>query len=181
MSKKHRQSTLDALNKYYQNQLPKEPTEGPARAPNKAPEKEVEKACLTWMRARGWSVEIFESKATYSPRAGRYIQQSMKAGVCDCMGSDDLGLGVAIEFKAPGKLSSFNREGNFNQRNFIVGKINANCFACVVDSVSRLETIYLRWVELRSDMGSARNYLLSMLPAVSEKTKLKDGRLFDED
>lgn len=180
MTKHKRQSTIDALNKYYERQLPNSSPQAPRRK-NEKPEKDVEKDCVKWMRDNGWSVNIFEAKATYSPEAGRYIQQGMKAGTCDCIGNTDLGVAVAIEFKALGKLSTFNREDNFRQRNFIVTKINSNAFACVVDSVDRLSSIYLRWMELKSDAGAARNYLLSMLPQVSEKTRLKGERLFDDD
>lgn len=181
MAKDHKAGVRDALNKFYQRQAAKDkPKE--SRAHYGKPEKEVEKACLEWMRAKGWSVQILEAKATWSPQANRWLQQSMKAGTCDCMGNTDTGIGVAVEFKAPGRLSSINTERRYAQRKFIVDKINTNTFACVVDSVQRLETIWSRWNELREKgaLGEARNYLISMLPQVSEKTRLKDEKLFDE-
>lgn len=179
----------DALNRYYEKQdreIRKLNGLSEPRRKNEKPEKEVEKACLEWMRSdkQNWSVEIYEAKATYDPSKGIYRQQSMKAGVCDCMGTLPDGISVAIEFKAPGRLSTFNSERRFKQRKFIVDKINSNAFACVVDSVDRLVTIYERWRELRAanvDFGVARNYLLSMLPQQKEKTRLEDEPLFDDE
>jgi len=175
-----KKTTLDALNKFSQRQL----DEGKPREikHHGKPEKEVEKACLIWMRNLGWSVNVFEAKANWSTTQGAWVQQGMKAGTCDCLGSDSEGIGIAIEFKAPGAMSSFNSEKRYLQRKFIVDKINANVFACVVDSVERLELIYFKWNELRaSDKGMARTYLLSMLPQKSLKTRLKDETLFDDE
>lgn len=172
MKKDHKQGTIDALNKYYSRQE-KERVKalGPKRR-NAKPEKEVEKVCLEWMRAVGWSVEIYEAKSTWSPEAGAWINQSMKAGTCDCMGSTGDGHSVAIEFKAPGCLSSFNSIKRTRQREFIVRKIESNCFACVTDSLVRLQTIYGTWLDLkqRNFPDLARQYLMSQLP------KKKSGR-----
>lgn len=180
MGKNNKQSTLDALNKYSQKCL----DEGKPREVKHhgKPEKEVEKTCVAWMRSRGWSVNIFEAKANWNPEAGAWVQQGMKAGTCDCMGSTDNGVAIAIEFKAPGRLSTFNSEKRYLQRKFIVDKINANNFACVVDSVDRLENIHKRWSEILAGSGGnmARAYLISMLPPMSE-TRLKDDKIFDDE
>ena len=187
MSEEHKKRVTDALNKYYERQDREirklNGLDGPRRR-NDKPEKEVEKACLAWMRApeQDWLVEIYEAKSTL--KDGVWRQQAMKAGTCDCMGSLPNGIGVAIEFKAPGRLASFNSEKRFLQRKFIVDRINSNNFACVTDSVERLKIIYEKWRELRSenvDFGVARNYLLSMLPQQREKTRLDDDRLFDDE
>jgi hypothetical protein len=130
---------------------------------NAKPEKEVETACLTWMRALGWAVEIYESKATFDPRTGHYRQQSMKAGTCDCMGLMPNGTTVAIEFKAPGRLKTFLKESNQRQIDFILTRIEMNAFACVVDSVDRLKAIYEVWTSLK-DRTEAKQYLFDMLP-----------------
>lgn len=187
MSEEHKKRVTDALNKYYAKQDKEirklNGLDGPRRK-NEKPEKEVEKACLQYMREQNWLVEIYEAKSTYDPAKGIYRQQAMKAGTCDCMGTLPDGIGVAIEFKAPGRLSSFNAEKRFKQRKFIVDKINSNSFACVTDSVDRLKIIYEKWRELRennTDFGVARNYLLSMLPQQKEKTGLDSERLFDDD
>lgn len=143
---------------------------------NDKPEKRVQDNCLSWMRSKGWSVNIFEAKATYDPSRGRYISQSMKAGTLDCMGSTPIGISCVVEFKSPGKLATLRD----NQRKTIIEKINANNFAVVVDSVERLEMMYGEWVRRREiSLQSAREYLMSMLPA--EKTGLDDGELFPEE
>lgn len=143
---------------------------------NDKPEKQVQTDCLNWMRKNGWSVNIFEAKSTYDPSRGRYISQSMKAGTLDCGGSVPLGIACVIEFKAPGKLSSLRD----NQRKTLIEKINSNNFAVVVDSVGRLEKLYIEWVARREiSLEAARAYLMSMLPA--EKSGLDDGELFPEE
>jgi len=172
---KPRQSTVDALNKYCQRQLddaaPKE------KKHYGKPEQEVEKACMTLMRSWGWSVQVIESKANWSPSAHMWVQQGAKQGTLDCMGSTNEGVAVAVEFKAPGKLSSL----RYNQRRTLVDKINSNNFSCVVDSAERLTHIYARWKMLRSEgLGAARDYLLSMIPE-EPKSRLKDEPLFDEE
>jgi len=160
MAKQNRQSTLDALNKFSEKAA-RELAPKKKRMPYAKPEKEVEKACLKWMRDRGFSVDVFEAKATYNPRAGAWLQQSMKAGVVDIMGSTNLGIMLAVELKAPAKLKTL-RE---NQRLFLIEKIAANAFACVTDSVARLADIYNTWLGYRYvDQEKARAYLMSMLP-----------------
>lgn len=180
MSKEYRKSTLDAINNYI-DRVSKSQVSRDRKMHYGKPEKEVEKACTAWMRARGWKVDIFEAKATWNQQADRWTQQSMKAGVCDCLGNTEYGIGVAVEFKAPKRLTTFNADKNYRQRDFIIDKINSFTFACVTDSVERLSEIYLNWSSLRSSSPeAAKQYLLSMLPKKSEKTRLKDEHLFDE-
>lgn len=160
-----------AVETYLKNQEPKNTRKS---VHNDKPEKEVEKACLVWMREQGWSVQIYESKATYSEAAGRFISQNMKAGTADCMGNMASGIGVAVEFKAPTKLSTFSAPANHRQQEFMKEKIYSGCFAVVTDSVHRLYTIYLNWVDLRG-MGlieESKHYLLEMLPKRQKKDDL---------
>lgn len=179
MAKHPRQSTLDALNKFCEKQLDNKPKK--LSKPHGKPEKEVEKACLAWMRSQGWNVQIFEAKATWSPDAQRWLQQSMKAGTCDCLGNTNEGLSVAIEFKAPGALSSFNSDKRYLQKKFIIDKIHSCAFACVVDSLQSLQLIYAEWNVLRKyDMEKAKLMLLSKLPKMSAKRE-KQEKLFDEE
>ncbi|MFN9972690.1 MAG: hypothetical protein ACK58T_22650 [Phycisphaerae bacterium] len=130
---------------------------------NAKPEKDVEKECLTWMRGRGWNVQIYESKATQVN--GVWRQQAMQAGNADCQGIMPGGVSVAVEFKAPGKLATFNRPQNQRQIDFIEDRITMGGFACVVDSVSLLQHIYETWLDkkLISD-EEAISYLLEVLP-----------------
>lgn len=179
MANDKKQSTIDALNKYSQRCLdeakPKE-----LKRHNAKPEKEVEKACLEWMRGMGWSVNIFEAKANWNGRA--WVQQAMRQGTVDCLGNTADGVSVAIEFKAPNCLSTFNSDRRYLQRKFVVDKINTNSFACVVDSVERLKTIYEKWMEISAlDKNAARQYLISMLPVVSDRKKVSDSTLFPDE
>lgn len=167
----HKESTRKALVKFLEKQ---ERKNTPSRK-NAKPEKDVEKECLALMRSWGWKVEIYESKANFDPRTGRWRQNSMKAGTCDCMGLMPDGTSVAIEFKAPGKVSTLNK--NENQRDFLEERIKFNAFAAVVDSGQRLKDIFNKWSELRNiGTVSAQKYLLDMLPP---RKKDDGGNPFD--
>lgn len=155
----------DAINKYSENDAKKWAPKKPREKQNAKPEKDVERSCLEYMRRLNWSVQILESKATFSPSLNRWVNQGMSAGTCDCMGSTEDGIAVAVEFKAKGRLSSFNTDKNYRQRKFIVDKINANAFACVVDSAERLQAIYERWMYIRQNSkDQAKTFLISQLP-----------------
>lgn len=133
---------------------------------NRKPEKDVERFCLAWMREQGWDVQIIESKATFNPRAGRYLRNtSVTTGTCDCIGTLPNGVFVAVEFKAPGRLNTFAHDRNFAQRDYLLAKIHSGAFAAVVDSVARLEKIFGEYQEsLAISKDKAKNILLSWLP-----------------
>lgn len=137
------------------------------------PEKEVEKVCMALMRSWGWSVDVFEAKATYNPKAGTWLQQSMKAGTCDCMGNTADGIAVAVEFKAPGKLNTLREK----QRLFLEAKISSGAFSCVVDSALRLTELYEKWTVFRlKDLEHSKKFLMLQLP--KRKEDGDDGKLF---
>lgn len=163
MSNDRRKSIEAALHRYSSREAKKLAPKKQKK--NAHPEKDVEKSCLEWMRAKNWNVQIYESKATFDPRRGVWRNQSMAAGNADCQGNLPDGVTIAVEFKAPGKLKNFNREGNERQVEFIYNKIQTNCFACVVDSAERLQLIYEVWDSRRKHSTElAKEYLLSMLP-----------------
>lgn len=177
-----RARTLLALNKFITKQTPHGKTVGELstnagkakpRAKNKKPERSTEKECLAWMRLRGWDVQIYEAKATFNPHSGGYTSSTMKAGTPDCMGVDSFGNAVAVEFKARGKLSTFNENRNYRQREFILKRIAMNSFAVCVDSSDLLCRIYIEWLRLRtlSLANEARDYLLRSLPIASRLNK----------
>jgi len=179
MSEERKKSVLDALNKYSAKSA-KEAAPKAKRKRNKSPEKEVEKECLALMRSWGWTVEVYEAKATWNGKA--WVQPGMKGGTCDCMGTTDEGINVSVEFKAPGRLSTFNSQKRFKQRQFIVTRIEANGFACVVDSAKGLEVIYMRWAQIREkDKIAARNFLINSLPNKKPETGLEDDDLFGDE
>lgn len=130
---------------------------------NKKPEKDVECACLAWMRAQGWDVEIYEAKATYDPRRQCYRSQSVKAGTVDCQGVMPDGTFVAVEFKAKGKRSTFNLAKNNKQKDYLKRKIMMNAFGCVIDDVELLRDIFHAWNLLKTNRDK-QDYLLSQLP-----------------
>ncbi len=128
---------------------------------NGKPEKQVEKDCLVLMRSWGWSARIIESKATYNPTVGRWIGQNVKQGTSDCLGVTNQGIAVAVEFKAPGKLSTL-RDG---QKEFLISQIRQYAFAVVVDGAGLLEEYRNRWEFLRKtgNLDASRDYLLSVI------------------
>ena len=158
-----RKSTSDALTNYFKKQI--KPDAKRKRKTNGKPEKAVEKACLAWMRSKGWSVQIYEAKATYNPQAGRWVSSAMKAGTADCQGNTPSGTTVVVEFKAPGRLTTFNNDKNHRQKEYIVEKIRSNCFAAVVDSARRLEEIFDGYEQaLLVSKDQAQMFLLAELP-----------------
>ena len=159
----HKSRVKASIERYYARESKK--YEKPKRK-NAKPEKGVQVACVAWMRAQGWNVSVFEARATYSPSAGVWKQQAMPAGVSDCMGNMKDGHGVAVEFKAPGRLGTFADVRNDRQREFLITKIESGVFACVVDSVERLQSTYKNWAFCwdHGHYENAKKYLLGMVP-----------------
>lgn len=145
--------------KYHSRQLRKD---APKRT-NKKPEKVVEKLVMSWLNARGFSVNVIEAKATYSRAAGRYLSGQTDAGVSDIVGNDRYGCGVFIELKAPGKRATLRPA----QSQFLKEKIRTNCFAVCVDSVDLLERLYRNWSSV--DGVDSQKYLMNELPKQRNK------------
>lgn len=137
---------------------------------NSKPEKQTQIECIAFMRSIGWSIDIYEAKATWNPEQQIWKNQGMKSGTVDCIGCTNNGHSVFVEFKAKGKLSTFNRDENYKQRNFLIDKINHGAFGCVVDCKDLLAEIYLKWIVYHKSgqQQDAINFLLSSLP---QKTK----------
>lgn len=149
-----------ALENYY-TKLAKQVSKPKRR--NQKPEKLVEHECVALMRALGWDVAIYEAKGIYNPHAGRYVSQRMRAGTVDCQGVMQNGTFVAVEFKAPGKRSTFNSPRSGRQKEYLIQKIHHNAFAVVVDSSQLLKQLYETWVEI-TDEDERRQFLLKSLP-----------------
>lgn len=154
-----RESTKKALSAY----LAKHEKSLKPKRKNKSPEKDVERECVIWMKEQGWDVQIVSAKAQYNPKAGRWISQAISAGTVDCIGVMPTGVFVAVEFKSKGALGQFNRPHNIRQRQYIKDKIASNAFACVVDSVKLLQSIYEAWIGLE-DASVRKTFLSSKLP-----------------
>jgi hypothetical protein len=149
----YKDSIKSAIHRYLEKQ--DKLSAGPTRK-NAKPEKETEKQVLAWCKSQGWSVSIVESKAVFSPRAGRFVHGQAKAGFADIVGLTDQGVFVAIELKAKGRRSTL-REA---QRRYLVDVIGKHGFAVCVDSQENLSKTYLRWIE----HPDKQLYLLSCLP-----------------
>lgn len=137
------------------------PIDGTGRK-NKTPEKTLTQLpCLRWMRSVGWSVDIYEAAAVWDSKRDSYSSNYMKTGTVDCLGCDKFGQFVAIEFKAPGRISTLSG----GQKSFLIEKINCGGFGCVTDSVERLESIYNSWLRLkqRDRLQDAKQFLIDNL------------------
>ena len=159
-----KKSIQQAIEKYISKNTPKV---GPKRK-NDKPEKEVERLVLEWMRGIGWSIEVIESKSTYSKAAGRWIGQSVKQGFSDIVGTTSSGVAVYVELKAPGKRHTLRA----NQRTFLLEKIDSRAFVCVTDSVKFISDVYATWAGL--DIESRVRFLREMMP-VERKRKNDDS------
>lgn len=135
------------------------------KSKNNKPEKIVEKSCLQYLRSIGASIDVVESKATYSLSAKSYRSSPIKAGFPDLVGCDQNGILLSIELKAPGRRSTLRPA----QRAFLIEKINHNAFAVCVDSVELLKNLYDKWSCVTGD--PAKKFLLDSLP----KEKLEDS------
>lgn len=126
-------------------------------------EKAVEQEIMAWAFQNRWSLDVYDSKGSYSETRGQYARNTgIKTGHPDLAGSDNLGRAVYLELKKAGQASKCRLE----QHQFLSRKIESNCFAMVVDSVQVLETTYHTWLKLRNEgkEKEARDYLRGLLP-----------------
>ena len=108
------------------------------------PEKQVEKSVLEWCARSGFDISVVESKAVYSRSAGRYLRGQTEAGFSDLVGVTSTGRACFIELKAEGKRSTLKP----HQYDFLLRKIKLGAFACCVDSVELIDSIYTRWLNI---------------------------------
>lgn len=163
-------SAEDALMNYQKRVLESVKT---SQKKNKKPEKDVEKACMAWFEAKGFSMHIIESKAVYNPKLGRYLKGQTVSGMSDSIGCTPDGIGCFVEFKAKGKKFTLKE----HQRNFLTEKINRGCFAAVVDDVRDLEATYQHWAFL--DQADKKRYLTSIMPYPKSMLRSDYKPLFD--
>lgn len=123
---------------------------------NLKPEKLVEVEVLAWCNQNAWSVDVYDSKATYSEKSKSYKKsKSLKQGTPDIVGNCQNGLACYIELKAPGIYYCSQEQYLFLKR-----KIESNAFGCVVRSAKELEEYYLSY----KNASDSKSYLLSILP-----------------
>lgn len=170
----HKIRVTAAIDKFYRREQKKE---NRTRKKNDCPEARVAKACLEALKVIGFSVQIYDSKATYDDKRDVWICKSMSAGQPDIMGVTCDGIGAFIEVKAPGRLSSFWRATNEAQQNFILDRIEMNCFSIVTDSVERMLRIYSLW----KNAIDKKQFLRDSLPKKPKRMLREDAPLFDEE
>ena len=150
-----KESTKKAIERYYEKQ--DKIGDLPTRK-NEKPEQELVSKILIWLKQNDFDAMTVEAKAIYSVQRGGYSGRAASPGTPDIIGSTNQGIFVAIEVKAPGRLSTLRDL----QRQFLTRKIQSQCFACVVDSVELLARTYSHWLSLPKDKQS--DFLISLLP-----------------
>jgi hypothetical protein len=150
-------STKLALLNYSRRQLPKEKR----KKKNNDPERQVESEMIKTLNKLGFCLQKIESKATYSIKAGSYKSQSAKQGTSDIVGCAPSGLGVFIEVKAPGKLSTLKQ----HQAEYLIERAERGAFAGCFDSLEGVLSSYEVWLEKRkASKAEAFKYLMGILP-----------------
>lgn len=142
----------------YQMELfaPKEPK----KKKNAKPEQKLKEAFIRILKTKGFDVDIVESKSVmFKDHRGikHFKSAGVKKGFADLIASDPEGIYCAIELKAPGKLKTVREE----QVNFLVRKIQHNCFAMVTDSIDMFFEVYYKWKAL--SFPERRPFLLNEL------------------
>jgi hypothetical protein len=110
------------------------------------------------MRWNGFSVNVIESKAVFSPKIGRYMSSMAVPGLSDLVGCDKNGLAVFVELKAVGRKSNVSDK----QKAFLTEKIKCNAFAVVTDSASHLRDLYEKFCSIITK-EERQKYLLDLL------------------
>jgi hypothetical protein len=152
-------SAEDALKKYCAKHWKRQSR---AHRRNNHPEADLKTEVLGWLKSNGFSCHSIESKAVYSARAGRYVRGQTAPGVADIFGCAPNGIGVFIELKAPGRLSTLKH----HQRDFLVAKICFGAFGACIDSVAGLAGTWTEFLNISAtDIKRAQEFLIDSLPA----------------
>ena len=150
-------STNAAMLKYHQKQLNQQTTRE-RKGTYKKPEKNTEKNVLLWARSHNIHLHVVES-SSYDPLLRRKGMSRAAVGFPDLVGNTQEGHSLWIELKAKDRRSTLSDK----QREFLLAKIQQNCFAVVVDSVERLAQYWKGYWSQRSE-SDRQSYLSSCLP-----------------
>jgi hypothetical protein len=150
-----------AMEEYLKKQQPKPKSTESRSSKNKTPEKDFVKLILKYLRGLGWSVDVVDSAAVYSKEAGMYLNSMARIGMSDIVGNMPNGIAVFIEAKAQGKRSTVRPD----QREFLIAKIDTNCFAIVCDSIEYFDRVFGEW----QNSHVKKAYLLKELPQLTGK------------
>lgn len=116
----------------------------------------MEADIIKFLRHNGFSVHVYEAKASFSKSANSYRKNtSLVEGHSDIAGCDKEGLAVYIELKTPKTVSKM----RLSQYMFLREKIKHGAFACVVASIEALESLYLEFKKTQS-----KELLINALP-----------------
>lgn len=153
-------SYKDGVRKAMEAYLEKQNAPAKPRRSNEKPEAEFMLLLKKHLDSLGWSVDIVESKGVYNEEAGRYMHGKTRPGYPDISGNLPNGIACYVEVKAPGRRSTVRPD----QHQFLIEKIDTNCFAIVCDSIEYLERVYGEWI--KSDAKKA--LLLKELPQLAK-------------
>ena len=137
---------------------------------NAKPEKVLEKQILEWALRRGFSLHVIEAKAVYSTAAGRYLRGQAEAGLPDLIGNFG-SLSVWVELKSKGRMGTLKE----HQREFLVRKIEQECFAVCVDSVELLSEVFQAFI---SSVDKIKLLLNALPQRRAKKQRNEDQPLF---
>lgn len=137
-------SVKKAIESYCEKQLKK--SQAKRKKKNEKPEKALEKEVMLWLKQNKFTCNVVESKAVFSQKAQRYLNSQAIPGMADIVGNGPDGVAVFIELKAPGKLGTIRPA----QYEFLMTKIESNCFAVCIDSVLLLERMVKMWAMLKT-------------------------------
>ena len=182
MTKDYKARLQKSINEYsLKNARYKEPKDknkssgGGRRSKNKSPESDWCRDYLDpWLKDNNFKMDRVEAKATYNKAAGRYMNSPTVSGMSDRVGNDQYGRACFIEAKAPKRAMQL----RMDQYDFLLSKIESNCFAVCVNDIDRLSDIYNQWCEYtinQLDMAAGRRYLKELLQAINIKDKKKYG------
>ncbi len=147
----HKDRITKAIANFEKRNAPKKPT----GRRNGKPEKLVQDQVLAHLRQKGWSVDVVESKAVYSHRAGRYLRGQTRPGMTDLVGvtgpigPHGLAIPIFIELKAPGRISTVRPA----QVEFMAEKSRQGAFCAVVDSIERFTLAWDAFCKARGIAG----------------------------
>ena len=165
MSYDYKKSVQAAVEKFNEKNDPN--YSKPTRKNQKPEEEFIHNELVPFLKSINIDHNVIEAKSTFSEKSQRYTMQSVAPGYPDISGNFPNGLALFIEVKAPGCRTRLRDD----QREFLIRKINSNCFACVTDSIEHLTNL----IEKFKTTDNRKSLLLNDLPLQKEK---KDQDLF---
>lgn len=174
MDDNRKNNIINAIKSFEKKNLPKKTK--PRKKKNSAPEAALVKNFLKFAKQHKalFDLNVIEAKAVYNQQAGMYLSGQVASGYPDISGNDKFGHAMFLEAKAPGKRSTLRAD----QYEFLMRKIEMNCFAICFDSIQYFKDTYKTWHALNID--DRKNYLINELPVPKLlRVQNNDDPLFD--